>query len=90
MQKNWINCFPDRGSQKKLWKILKLTIVLLFGFVMTLSANITNVDNSQQSQKKEVKGLVFDSKGLPIPGVTILAKGTNSGINTEMQGRYKF
>ena len=90
MQKNWINCFPDRGSQKKLWKILKLTIVLLFGFVMTLSANITNVDNSQQSQKKEVKGLVFDSKGLPIPGVTILAKGTTIGITTDIEGKFKF
>ena len=39
MQKKLLTGFPDRESQKKLWKIMKLTIVLLIGFMMTLSAN---------------------------------------------------
>jgi flagellar basal body-associated protein FliL len=39
MQKKWLTGFPDRESQKKLWKIMKLTIVLLIGFMMTVSAN---------------------------------------------------
>ena len=38
MQKKWLMGFPDRESQKKLWKIMKLTIVLLISFMMTLSA----------------------------------------------------
>ena len=38
MQKKWLIGIPDRESQKKLWKIMKLTIVLLIGFMMTVSA----------------------------------------------------
>ncbi len=38
MQKKWFTGFPDPGSQKKLWKVMKLTIVLLIGFMMTVSA----------------------------------------------------
>src|SRR5665647_2452766 len=39
MQKKWLTGFPDRESQKKLWRIMKLTILLLTGFMMTVSAN---------------------------------------------------
>ncbi len=38
MQKKWLIGIPDRESQKKLWKIMKLTIALLIGFMMTVSA----------------------------------------------------
>ena len=169
MQKNWINGFPDRGSQKKLWKIMKLTIVLLIGFMMTLSANSysqkTKLDinlsnttikglfgyieqnsefvflyrsedfntakklsielkdasinqildlalkdekviydvydrqvvirkvlepivDTQQPQKKEIKGTVLDSKGLSLPGVSVVIKGTTSGIVTDADGKF--
>ena len=39
MQKKWLMGFPNRESQKKLWRIMKLTILLLTGFLMTVSAN---------------------------------------------------
>jgi len=39
MQKKWLAGFPDRESQKKLGKIMKLIILFFFGFMMTVSAN---------------------------------------------------
>lgn len=39
------------------------------------------------SQKVEVSGLVSDSNG-PLPGVTILVKGTTRGVETDFDGNY--
>ena len=172
MQKKWLIGIPDRESQKKLWKIMKLTIALLIGFMMTVSAantysqktkldvNLSNttikslfeyieqnsefvflyrsddlntskkVDldfknatinqildealkneklvydvyerqivirkldeqsavQSEQSVKKEISGTVKDSKGLALPGVSVMAKGTTNGTVTDAEGHFK-
>jgi len=43
---------------------------------------------SQQPQKKEISGTVKDSKGLPIPGVTVVVKGTTTGTITDGDGKF--
>lgn len=169
MQKKWLTVFPFRESQKKLWKIMKLTIVLLISFMMTVSANSysqkTKLDvnlsnttikglfgyieqNSEfvflyrnedfntakmvsiemkdasinqildqalkdekvvydvyerqivirkasesvainpQPQKKEVSGSVKDGEGNPLPGVSVVLKGTTVGTVTDGDGNY--
>jgi len=169
MQKKWLTGFPDRESQKKLWQIMKLTIVLLVGFMMTVSANSysqktklnVNLNNTtikdlfgyieqnsefvflyrsedfntnkkvsveakdatinevldqalkgekveydvyerqvvirkagepaaQQPQKKVLTGTVRDSKGVSLPGATILVKGTTNGVTTDNDGKFNF
>ena len=35
-----------------------------------------------------MKGTVKDEKNLPLPGVTILVKGTSNGITTDPQGNF--
>jgi TonB-linked SusC/RagA family outer membrane protein len=39
-------------------------------------------------QQKSVTGKVTDSSGAPLPGVTVLVKGTNNGTITDFDGRY--
>ena len=39
-------------------------------------------------QHKKVSGKVTDSTGAPLPGVTVLVKGTNNGIITDANGNY--
>ena len=172
MQKKWLIGIPDREGQKKLWKIMKLTIVLLIGVMITASAantysqktrldvNLSNstikglfeyieqnsefvflyrsedfntskkVDidlkdasinqildkvlkgekvvydvyerqivirkienlpgNAQQPQKKEISGKVKDNNGLPLPGVTVIIKGTTLGTTTEADGSFTY
>lgn len=44
--------------------------------------------NSQQ--KKEISGTVRDVSGAPIPGVSIVVKGTSQGALSDMEGKFKF
>ena len=36
----------------------------------------------------EVSGTVTDQSGQPLPGASILEKGTNNGIQTDFDGKY--
>lgn len=48
------------------------------------------LSEQQQLQKKEVTGNVTDAKGQPIPGATVMAKGTTTGITTDFDGNFQF
>ncbi len=39
-------------------------------------------------QQKSISGKVTDSSGVPLPGVTVVIKGTNNGTITDAGGRY--
>ena len=38
-------------------------------------------------EKRLIKGIVKDDKGLPLPGVTVLVKGTMTGVATDIDGK---
>ena len=40
------------------------------------------------TQQKSVSGKVTDSSGTSLPGVSVLVKGTNNGVITDMNGKY--
>lgn len=48
-----------------------------------------NAEQSAQSQKIKIKGLITDSEGDPIIGATIVIKGTTTGLATNQEGRYE-
>ena len=41
-----------------------------------------------QPKKISVKGVVKDTKGNPLPGVTVLLKGTTVGLSTDLDGKF--
>lgn len=47
---------------------------------------ISSTESNQQSRK--ISGTVKDVAGLPLPGVTILIKGTTSGTVSDMDGKF--
>ncbi|MDP2335304.1 MAG: carboxypeptidase-like regulatory domain-containing protein, partial [Bacteroidota bacterium] len=49
---------------------------------------VTPLQNAQQPQKKEISGTVKDSNGLPLPGVSVVVKGTTSGTITDADGKF--
>ncbi|WP_405604011.1 SusC/RagA family TonB-linked outer membrane protein [Polaribacter sp. Asnod1-A03] len=59
-------------------KKIKVTLLVFFttSFSVLFSQNIT------------VKGTVVDKTDNPLPGVTILIKGTNKGTSTDFNGKY--
>ncbi|RKD92744.1 TonB-dependent receptor [Mangrovibacterium diazotrophicum] len=44
--------------------------------------------NTQVAQSKTVKGNVKDKQGAPLPGVTVVEKGTTNGTITDFDGNY--
>ncbi len=71
--------------QKKLLKsrkLLRMKCLMLFLFIFLGAINI-------QGQNTTITGIVSDAKnGLPIPGVTIIVKGTSVGTVTNFDGNY--
>jgi len=49
-------------------------------------SNASDLQNQQEG--KSIKGTVVDEAGAPIPGVTIIVKGTTVGTVTDMDGKF--
>jgi len=64
------------------YKLVDRNIII---FPESESSNYT--DNAFQ-QQKSVSGKVTDSSGAPLPGVTVIVKGTTNGIITDSNGSY--
>lgn len=86
-KKSKLSCFP-RGS---LWVVSALKLKLLSSFLllglMFATFNAFAIDSEQQ-QQREVTGNVSDQAGLPLPGVTVIVKGTSVGTVTNMDGDF--
>ncbi len=86
-KKSKLLCF----ARESLWSILFLRLKLL-SFVMLatlmLSAFNSSAVDGQQSQQEEISGEVKDREGLPLPGVTVVVKGTSSGTVTNADGEF--
>jgi TonB-linked SusC/RagA family outer membrane protein len=58
---------------------LFLILMILFG-----------MNQSVWAQSVKITGTVTDNLGLPIPGVTIIEKGTKKAVSTDIDGKYSF
>ena len=55
------------------------------GFLVLLLVFVAQINFAQD---RVVSGVVSDNAGLPLPGVSVLVKGTQSGIQTDFDGKY--
>ncbi len=53
-------------------------LTLILAFVVQISF----------AQEKTISGTVIDDSGLPLPGTTVLVKGTSSGTSSDFDGKY--
>ncbi|WP_299583878.1 TonB-dependent receptor [uncultured Sunxiuqinia sp.] len=56
-------------------------------FILLTTPEISGSDINVE-QEKSVSGKVTDESGEPLPGVTVLLKGTNNGTVTDINGNY--
>ena len=56
------------------------------GFLTLLLVLLTQITFAQD---RTVSGVVTDGSGLPIPGVNVLVKGTQTGTQTDFDGKFK-
>ncbi|MBP2833394.1 TonB-dependent receptor [Aquimarina sp. U1-2] len=61
--------------KKKINTLLTLLAVLTFSLV--------------SAQSKTITGTVIEASGLPLPGVTVIVKGTKTGAQTDFDGNYQ-
>ena len=55
------------------------------GFLVLLLVLVAQITFAQD---RVVSGVVSDNAGMPLPGVSVLVKGTQSGIQTDFDGKY--
>ena len=80
---------------KKFSRFMKLCLFILLMAVIQLTANVyslkaNEIDNysSAQQNGKKVSGKVTDKTGISLPGVSVVVKGTTTGIVTDSYGKF--
>ncbi|MBZ9630956.1 TonB-dependent receptor [Salegentibacter sp. LM13S] len=66
-------------------KFLLVTCLIFFLF----QAENTYSINTEIVLQETVSGTVTDSNGMPLPGVSIIEKGTNNGVVTDFDGNFE-
>ena len=63
-----------------------------FSYEVSRGVIVVRERKANESQQKSVKmsGVVTDEKGEPLPGVTVLIKGTSIGAATDIDGKFSF
>ena len=87
--------FSINVTQKDLNDVLnELSTAAAFNYtinekqiVLTRKGSAIKVE-VEDSQKREVKGTVKDEQGQPLPGATIIIKGTSTGATTDFDGKF--
>jgi TonB-linked SusC/RagA family outer membrane protein len=79
--------------QQNHWTVLGSIVLMLFLSTSTLWAAPEGMEKQNQidsdmAQSKEIRGKVTDSSGSPLPGVTVVVKGTIKGIITDIDGAF--
>ena len=56
--------------------------------IVISSENIINYDKKTSQKQRIIKGKVTDSRGDPLPGVSVVVKGTTIGVTSDIDGNY--
>ena len=70
------------------YKIIDRQIVILADKSKESPSIVKSEINSIQ-QRKEISGKIKDPKGIPLPGVSVVIKGTTSGTVSDSEGKFK-
>lgn len=77
--------FSRSGYLKKL---LSVSFLVAFGGSLPLWGIISYPSNSIVQQQAMIKGRVVDTTGEPLIGVSVLVKGTTTGVITDLDGGF--
>lgn len=72
---------------KKRFNIVNSILLKPFVFLIIFFGQVNGIYSFTNPQNM-VSGIVTDDRGVPLPGVTILEKGTSNGVQTDFDGNY--
>ena len=78
-------------TQLKSKKVLFGLSVLLFSQATeatSLSMPSRDFTITNKSIQRSISGVVTDDQGVPLPGATVMVKGTSNGVTTNFDGEY--
>lgn len=73
---------------KNFYTRLKWLVVIFISILLFLYIIPVNAANMETDLQQEVRGVVSDQAGMPMPGVTVLVKDENRGTTTDIDGKY--
>ncbi|HPT30698.1 MAG TPA: carboxypeptidase-like regulatory domain-containing protein, partial [Prolixibacteraceae bacterium] len=84
MEKNLLSCVKQSNHGKRMFHRKMRTLLLLFIMGLAwISASALSAE-----QQRAIRGKVVGENGDPIPGVTVVVKGTTVGTITDMDGKF--
>ncbi|MCM5663175.1 TonB-dependent receptor [Galbibacter mesophilus] len=77
-------------NTKIYYQVKSKQIVLLVNEEFKSSAidNMSGMPAKMSSVQQVVEGVVTDNKNVPLPGVSVIEKGTTNGVVTDFEGKY--
>jgi TonB-linked SusC/RagA family outer membrane protein len=78
---------PFRGITRVLCILIALA-TLSFNVAEASDASTSTKSPEAQQKDNRVTGKITDQKGAPIPGVSVVVKGTTVGVTTDLEGKY--
>ncbi|MBC3758647.1 TonB-dependent receptor [Hyunsoonleella sp. SJ7] len=60
----------------------------VFGFVLMLTLLLSSFSSVNLHAQEKISGVVTDAGGIPLPGVSVIQKGTTRGASTDFDGNY--
>ena len=95
MEKTTLYVIPvSKRGFRKILIIMKLTLIMIYLSVLQINANgfpqvsVSLNSHEELLQQPSISGTVTDEKGNPVPGVTVMVKGTNIGALSDLSGKY--
>lgn len=87
---NYLKSNIKLAGRNRFLSILGLFILILSPVFISAKAEVPTVTkaSTEAIQQNMVSGTVTDESGMPIPGVSVVEKGTTNGTVTDEQGRY--
>lgn len=87
---NYLKSNIKLAGRNRFLSILGLFILILSPVFISAKAEVPTVTkaSTEAIQQNMVSGTVTDESAMPIPGVSVVEKGTTNGTVTDEQGRY--
>ena len=79
---------PEQTKKKLLFHINRKWELPLFVITFLLSLHITAASTPDATFQSIVSGTISDASGLPLPGASIIEKGTTNGTQTDFDGNF--
>ena len=83
-----VSDLPLEEALQELFSGTKINYEVLGSNKILLTPKREDQSNGNHTQLKTVRGTVTDESGLPLPGATIMEKGTSNGVSADFDGNY--